>query len=480
MSSDRLSAKDKTCARIIESGLLGLIILTPLPAGSVYEWSVLVIQLVVAVMFGAYVLMTAKPPLDDGLAPIIRRARTVSLAFWLFIVLQWLPLPVPLIKTLSPGAWDYRRLYAPGFSGTRSMSFSLVPSLTLQRGLELLSCFLLGFLVLKTVTKRRQILRLWAGLIAVGVFEAVYGLYELYNRHPRILISEKVHNLDSVTGTFVNRNHFSGYLEMIIPLAVGLLIARSHVFSRSAATWRERVLRLQEGGFAQNLMIFLAIIVMATAIVFSQSRSGLFILILTFVLFSGLVTIYFEISPFQKKWIKNGLRAVFLIILLICFYFGFTATLERFSRDSLLHEKRPLFWAHSLRLFSLYPLTGTGLGTFGELAPNVENASGPVAIVHAHNDYLEFLSELGSVGALLLLGGIFLALIVSFLNWRKRSRLEIKGLALGGIVSLICILTHSLTDFNLHIPANMVLFSVVLPLTLVTTFHKPGAIPRER
>jgi len=48
----------------------------------------------------------------------------------------------------------------------------------------------------------------------------------------------------------------------------------------------------------------------------------------------------------------------------------------------------------------------------------------------------------------------------------------VKGLALGGIVAIAAILIHSITDFNLHISANMVLFTVVLSLTAVTAFYK--------
>ena len=120
---------------------------------------------------------------------------------------------------------------------------------------------------------------------------------------------------------------------------------------------------------------------------------------------------------------------------------------------------------------------GTGLGTFGPLAPNSEYAGGPMAMVHAHNDYLEYLSELGVIGFLLLFGGVLIIIIASFITWRKRKNPEIRGLALGGIISLVCILIHSISDFNLHIPANMVLFSVVLPLTLVSAFYKRASIP---
>ena len=116
-------------------------------------------------------------------------------------------------------------------------------------------------------------------LIVMGVFQALYGMFELYSKNPRILFYEKIYGLDSVTGTFVNRNHFSGYLEMIIPLTVGLVIARIDLFSLSGLKWRDKLLRLSEKRPTINLLIIAGIIVMALAVIFSKSRSGNNILI---------------------------------------------------------------------------------------------------------------------------------------------------------------------------------------------------------
>jgi hypothetical protein len=63
-------------------------------------------------------------------------------------------------------------------------------------------------------------------------------------------------------------------------------------------------------------------------------------------------------------------------------------------------------------------------------------------------------------------------LINSFLVWKERRHSWVKGLALGGIIAVICMLIHSVTDFNLQIPANLVLFSVVLSLTVTVAFYK--------
>jgi phosphatidylserine synthase len=76
------------------------------------------------------------------------------------------------------------------------------------------------------------------------------------------------------------------------------------------------------------------------------------------------------------------------------------------------------------------------------------------------------------VGTVLLLGGILFLMVSSYRMWKQRRHPLAKGLALGGIVALVGIMVHSITDFNLHIPANMVLFTVILALTMVTSFYK--------
>jgi len=128
-------------------------------------------------------------------------------------------------------------------------------------------------------------MRIFFVLVVMGVFEAFYGLFELYNKNPRILFYEKVHYLDSVTGTFVNRNHLSGYLEMVIPLCVGLIIARIDLVSFTGLRLREKLLRLSEKGLGINIFLSLGVIVMSVAVIFSKSRSGVFLLIFAFILF---------------------------------------------------------------------------------------------------------------------------------------------------------------------------------------------------
>jgi len=467
-----LNRKDRVCRKIIEYGILGVLIFSPLPAASVEEWAILVIQLAVIIMMIAYFFMKEKPQNNILLSHSLKWPRYLFIALFILMIVQLIPLPKSAIKILSSNAHSFQNLYQTDFSNISFMNLSLIPSQSIQAGLELLTYFFLGFLIVKTVTRRHQVMRIFTVLIVMGILEAFYGLFELYNKNPRILFYEKTDYLDSVTGTFVNRNHLSGYLEMVIPLCIGLIIARMDLGSLAGLRWREKLLRLSEKGLGTNILLSLGVVIMSVAVIFSKSRSGTSILVFAFILFFGLSMLFIRGTIHQKSGIRKFLTIVFLFILFIALYVGIDANLERFALDKVLHEDRPVVWANTVNIFSDYPLFGTGIGTFASIYPAYEDSKKYFRYSHAHNDYLEYLAELGVVGFLFLVGGILIMLINSFLVWKERRHPWVKGLALGGIIAVICMLIHSVTDFNLQIPANMVLFSAVLSLTITIAFYK--------
>ena len=70
--------------KFIEYGIIGLIIFSPLPAASVYEWSILVIQLWVLVLLGAYILMRDKPAINPDLARTLWWPKHLFVGFFVF------------------------------------------------------------------------------------------------------------------------------------------------------------------------------------------------------------------------------------------------------------------------------------------------------------------------------------------------------------------------------------------------------------
>jgi hypothetical protein len=204
-------------------------------------------------------------------------------------------------------------LMPDGAQGTFFM-LSLVPKMTPSSALELIAYVLFGFLVVRALRNRKQIFAFVLTLIVIGIFEAAYGMFELYNKTPNILFFKKRYGLTDVTGTFVNRNHLSGFLEMIIPLAIGFVIARLDLFTLSKMKWREKIVRLSEKGMAGNILLTFGIAVMALGILFSKSRSGVFLLIMSFILFFEMSVFYVGKTRKRKTDARRFIGAVFLLL----------------------------------------------------------------------------------------------------------------------------------------------------------------------
>ena len=468
--------RDIRLRRFIGWGILGLIVFSPLPAASVYEWCRLVIQGTILAMTLAYLMIGRNTPPGTPSFDSLRWPRRMFTGFALFVLVQLIPFPAVVVRLLSPRLFDLRSRLS-GVEEIRFMTLSAVPHRTIHDGLFIFCCMLLGFLIIRTVVTRRQIMRIAGVIVGVGIFEALYGLFELTSESPRILFYAKDYDLGSVTGTFVNRNHLSGYLEMVIPLAIGLIISRIDFVDWSGRKLRDRLLLLAEKGLAVNLLLSMGVVAMSLAVLYSRSRSGVFLLVFGILLISGFVALYFRNESAQRSWAAFLLRIIFIGILLVVFFSGIGSTLERFTRDDLLEEGRISVWGKTLKMVGDFPLAGSGLGTFSRVYMAYDEEGGDVRFSHVHNDYLEYLSELGVPGFIMLLGGVLSLFALSFKAWKDRRRPDVKGLGTGGITGIILILVHSLTDFNLHIPANMLLFTVVLSLTVVTVRYGRSSSP---
>ncbi len=141
--------RNSICGKIIEYGILGLIIFSPLPAASVAEWSILVIQLTVLVMMAAYFLMREKPKNNELLSLSLKWPKYLFSGLFVFIFIQIIPLPKFLVNIFSPNTYSFQNLFSTDFPKIKFMSISLIPSHTLREGLELLSYSFLVFSSLK-------------------------------------------------------------------------------------------------------------------------------------------------------------------------------------------------------------------------------------------------------------------------------------------------------------------------------------------
>jgi O-antigen ligase len=170
---------------------------------------------------------------------------------------------------------------------------------------------------------------------------------------------------------------------------------------------------------------------------------------------------------------------VLVVALLLVSWLGVAQILQRFSSMQTLEVtsgKRASMRSDTWRIFLDHPVAGTGLGTLQTVFPPYETLYDGKIVNHTHNDYLEALAETGFLGGLCCVW--FLA--VFFVESHRRLLLQEQSFAsvfqLSAFIACSGFLTHGLVDFNLHIPANALLF-FLMALLATADIHQsaPGA-----
>src|SRR5256712_700904 len=226
---------------------------------------------------------------------------------------------------------------------------------------------------------------------------------------------------------------------------------------------RQRRRAPASAGSAGVLCVFYSFVLVIglVGIIFSRSRGG--ILASTFsVVFMAILA---QLTIKRKAWMLG------VFALLICaagygIWIGLDPVLARFEAvrgaNYFEIEGRVPVWRDSLRLVRDYPLTGTGLGTFELSFRHYQTTMVELDFDHAHNDYLEFTSNTGVPGAALLFLPVLYLLIKMIGCFLGDSRTYRRAIVLACVGSTVALLVHSVMDFNLQIPANALIFSVVL------------------
>jgi O-antigen ligase len=277
-------------------------------------------------------------------------------------------------------------------------------------------------------------------LLGIAACEAAFGLMQSYAPGPD----------GGITGTYVNHNHFAGLLEMGLPFAVLYPVAllkrpRPHRAS-SAIAWK-----------ACGLLLVAAIIFIA--ILSSLSRMG-FLAALT----SLLVIASLALGARRRGW-KRWLP-IALVVVLTALAFIFLPSdplIARYAQlapaDAISSDMRTGMWRDALGVIKAYPLFGCGLGAYESCFPRFQTVAPMFTIDFAHNDYLQYLAELGApafLAALLFMLGMFRRAIRSAMDEPSTDR---RYVALACAGSFAAILLHSFVDFNLYIPANAMLLA---------------------
>ncbi|HEY7698399.1 MAG TPA: O-antigen ligase family protein [Vicinamibacteria bacterium] len=392
--------------------------------------------------------------------PVRRTGLMAPLALvTLWISLSLVPLSRPLLASLSPEAARLRgeaeRLVA---SETPASPWSLAPYQSLRALWIWIAVLALFYTAFRCARSPKGATRLSLGLVLLGAASGTLGIAGFFS-DLQVAHGQASEALRA-TGSFGNPNHYAAFQSMLLLTSLGFLAwlrERAH----KAGTGRPRG-RSNEGGLAA--IAGLAILLLALGLLLSLSRSGI-----AFALVGALVFVSLARHGVRPGASRHAtLRALLVLALAVggvALWIGVEPLVGRFTGLSDEWDKeatRIQVWRDSVPALSDYWRTGSGLSSFRYVGARYRSFGGRIFYSWAHNDYLQLGIELGLPGFVLLL---WMGIVVVKGARRVRSDLEpdrsLLALHAGFGSALVAVALHSLTDFSLHLPANLALAAVL-------------------
>ncbi len=423
--------------------ILLVIIFSTLTFGAVEVWSSSIIGIFLLTLFVIWLIVLCKTEIANVYSIKEIDSNNIKLivslcAIPIYAFIQILPMPVQILKIISPKAYELYTFYS--VTERNFLPISLHPYRTLSNMIQIVYGVTVFMPFYFLVRNRLSIERTIKIFSLFGFILAFFALIQMATWNGKIYWVREVTS-GTPFGPFVNRNHYAGFIDMLILPTIGIAFTRQR---------KEK----------QVLFGFFAVI-MVVSVFMSLSRAGIISFIISFAVFS-LFIIYKKF-----RYNKKVAIAIFLsVIVSYLIYLGVDPVIERFYHTDLTREERFTLWADTYKGFKDFILTGSGLGTFLNVFPLYSSKPSTIIYDHAHNDYIEFLIEAGIIGVIL---------IFTFSYYYIKH--AIKGIWKGdlGIIrislvsSIISILIHSIFDFNLHITSNILLLSYTMAIFLASS-----------
>jgi len=401
--------------------------------------------------------------------------RLLLLGLLLLPLVYLLPLPADYHALLSGReVFDQALAVVSSEALAAAWPLSLHPFVTESAWLT--SLIAVGVYVATRALGERGALHLTYLLFAIALAQVVIGLFQFATATTGVSyeLAELAPRGGAASGTYRNRNHLAGLLEMIFPLTLALFLyhfGRGSTRGRRIRGWRDKLIAVLRVGGRPSLAFGLLGVMLVVGIVVTRSRSGIAMAMLGIILVAALFSHHLGGGSYGLMGRLVTLAIGFAAAL------GLAPVLDRFAWSDMEGDAR---WRVARASFdgagSLLPL-GSGPGTYPEVFPIHQPLElGRWFVNHAHNDYLELLYETGLPG--LALAVLFLALFI-----RQWGRLmagaewsRFRFLQIGAGIGLTLLLGHSFTDYNLHVPANLATFAFLAGLF----FSPPGRLPAIR
>jgi putative inorganic carbon (HCO3(-)) transporter len=465
---------------LIYYSFLALIAWAPLPLGSnrSWAWTILVVGscLLVMAWLTGYLLGRF------AFTAAFRRARwaLAAGALWLLYVgLQFVALPAEWIHILSPRGYE-AHLVAAGALGhpvAATLTISIDPHATRDFWFKTLAYESMFCLTLLLVDSRQRLEVLLKTLVISGTLQALYASVMLLSGLNYSFFAKK--SAEVATGTFVNRNHLAGYLNLCLASGIGLMISK--LGGEAVRSWRQRLRSVVRLLLGEKTRLRIYLIVMVIGLVLTRSRMGNTAFFASTLIAGAIGLMLMRNAPRSTMFFLASLIA--LDILIVGTWFGIDQVTKRIQQTEvttnttnlLPTEDRDEVDRLALNYAEDYWLTGSGGGSFYVTFPTYHNRGIIGYYDYTHNDYLQLLTETGAIGLSLCVLIVGLAATQALLALRRRNDSLMRGTAFGVTLAICWLAIHSTVDFNMQIPANALTMTVMLALAWVAASVRHGS-----
>ncbi len=404
--------------KLMRAGICILVTFAVLAHGTVEPWSEAVLEVGAAVL----VLFWALKIWWSGESTVV-----------------WNPLMGPLLGFWAVAAFQL------------ATGITVYPFLTRVELIKYTALLALFFLCVQSY----RTLEHWRGLVwfllMLGFCVSLFAILQHFTFNGKLYWVRELRYGGIPFGPYVNRNHFAGLMELLIPPGLAVLVL--------GAERRD-----------QLPLIALFTLLPIGALFLSASRGG----IMSFMAETALLGVLILLRRRERKELAAAGLVVILAIALVS-WLGIGRALDRFASYKRLEvsESRRVAMLHgSWRIFLDHPIAGTGLGTLQEVYPLYETVYDGLIVNHSHNDYAETLAETGAIGGLCALAFLIL---LCWIGWKTfAADRESRNIAYHAAAMAACfgLLVHATVDFNFHILSNALIF--LLQAALATTAIPPS------
>jgi len=413
--------------KILRIGLFILFAFSVLAFGTVEVWSQSVLEIGAGILFLWWALVVFRDP---------------------EATIQWNHLIWPILGVITIGSLQL-------FVGVTPYRY-----FTQLELLRFGAYLILFFLSVQAFRSRSDLKKLAWFLILLCFGVSLFGIAQHFTSEGPIYWVRPLRAGGDPFGPYVNRNHFAGFVELTLPIALAMLVFRG----------------IQRDVYP---LVGLLAIVPAGALILSGSRGGI-------------VSFAFEIavlwllartrtSPDRPRFV--GMAIVVFAAMALIVWLGAAKALERFASlhiGEVTMSRRVSMIRGAAHIFLDHPIDGAGLGALVAVYPRYETLYDGKLVDHVHNDYIEMLAETGLLGGICGLAFLWILFRQARTCYAAEQGHFSRALHAGAMAGLCGILLHTFVDFNLHIPSNSLLFLVMAHLATTPPVATEAVVERRR